>query len=73
MASGPGLIVPLTTLPSQAITIVMWVLDDADGPQSPDQVPVSGWPSWAGAGHAPTEISKATTSNGRLFMDAKRF
>jgi hypothetical protein len=51
----------------------MWVRELLDGPQSPDQVPVSGWPSWAGAGHAPTEISKAATSNGRLFMGAKGF
>ena len=48
-ASGPGLMVPVTVLPSQAITIVMCVLDVVEGPQSPDHVPVRGCPSCAGA------------------------
>src|SRR5579884_299549 len=47
MASGPGLIRPVTFLPSQLRTSVIWVRLVAVDPQSPDQVPVSGWPCCA--------------------------
>jgi len=41
IASGPGLMVPVTALPSHAMTIVTCVRL-AVAPQSPDHVPVSG-------------------------------
>src|SRR5579871_462734 len=45
--SGPGLISPVTFLPSQFITNVIGLRCFALVPQSPVQVPVRGWPSWA--------------------------
>src|SRR5579871_1474471 len=47
MASGPGLISPVTFLPSQFMTRVIGFRCVAVGPQSPDQVPVRGCPCWA--------------------------
>src|SRR5215510_11542522 len=68
MESGPGLIVPVTLLPSQFITNVRWFRVVAFGPQSPPQVPVSGCPSWADTGtirprHAMTHPSKQALFN----------
>src|SRR5712671_2195895 len=49
-AFGPGLMVPVTFLPSQSRATVTWRESPVAGRQSPVHVPVSGWPSCANAG-----------------------
>src|SRR5690242_8790447 len=50
MESGPGLIWPVTFLPSQFMTKVTWLRSVGEEPQSPVQVPVRGWPCCAAMG-----------------------
>src|SRR5690349_139014 len=70
MTSGPGLISPVTFLPSQLSTSVIWVRLAAVGPQSPDQVPVSGWPCWAR--HETAVIKAASRQTAYNRFDGKR-
>src|SRR5689334_6342971 len=62
--SGPGFSNPVMFLPSQFITTVIAFLWVAVGPQSPDQVPVSGCPCCPEA----TKARQAHSSNTRLRM-----
>src|SRR5690349_15696908 len=62
MASGPGLMSPVTFLPSQFMTSVTGCRWVAVGPQSPDQVPVKGYPCWANANAVPKMATQQQAS-----------
>src|SRR5665213_102917 len=71
MESGPGFIKPVTFLPSQFITKVTWWRSVDVGPQSPDQVPVNGWPCWANPGATIPRQIAAQANNSARFMSPR--
>src|SRR3989304_5952086 len=71
---GPGLMMPVTFLPSQFITNVTWFRWFADGPQSPDQVPFNGCPSCANPDTTATKhATRHARRNARARIDPPLF